>query len=110
MSVTQVDLDELWKRVGLGELRGALEKVDSLRRDLEGLLRNLPSCDTCARAALMSQIEKAGIRLGGEVFGLTTMAASLGKTMAAAEGAIAQWVDQPVSPCRCSGEPCRCHG
>ena len=108
--VSQEDLEEFWKRIGLGELRSALEKVEELRRDLERLLKDLPACDKCARAALMNRIEQAGIRLGGEVMGLTTMAASLRKTLAGAEGAVTEWVNQPVSPCRCSGEPCRCHG
>lgn len=108
--VSREELEELWKRVGLGELRSALEKVEGLRQDLERLLGDLPACDKCARAALMKQIEQAGIRLGGEVMGLTTMAASLQKTLAQAEGAVSQWVSQPAAPCRCAGEPCRCHG
>lgn len=93
MPVTQADLDELWRRVGLSELRGAL-----------------PSCDQCARARLLEQIRGAGGRLSSEAVNLSVPAESVKTTVKAAEDAQCTLETNPPQPCRCPAGECRCHG
>jgi len=110
MPVTQADLDELWGRVGLSELRGALLRVQELSREFERALRALPPCDQCARARLLEQIRSAGGRLSSEAVNLSILAESVKTTVKAAEDAQCMLETNPPQPCHCPAGECRCHG
>ncbi len=110
MAVTQEDLDGLWKRVGLGQLRAALLRVQGLNREFERVLRLLPSCDQCARAKLLEQIRGAGSRLSSEAVNLSVLAESVKSTVKAAEDAQCMLETNPPQPCHCPHGECRCHG
>lgn len=110
MPVTQTDLDELWRRVGLGELRGALLRVQELSREFEEALRALPSCDQCARAKLLEQIRSTGGRLSSEAVSLSIMAESVKSTVKAVEDAQCMLETNPPQPCHCPAGECLCHG
>ena len=47
--VTIFDSSRLWKRVGLHELRSQIENVVSAAKRFEQALKELPSCDECAK-------------------------------------------------------------
>lgn len=104
-----IDSDDLWRRVGLGELRQALQRVTHLTRTFEEVLRELPPCNTCARGSLLEQIHAAGSHLGRELVGLTVLAKSLKEAVAAAEQTQAELVAHAPKPCRCTTGPCACH-
>lgn len=110
MPVTQADLDGLWKRVGLGELRAALLRVQELNREFERVLGALPSCDQCARAKLLEQIRGVGGRLSSEAVNLSVLAESVKTTVKVAEDAQCMLETNPPQPCRCPAGQCRCHG
>ena len=103
------DTDIIWKRVGLEELREKLEKVKLLSEHFEQALRNLPSCDECARAVLFEQIKKTGNDLSGEVLSLTVLSETLRSVVAAVEKSREKLTASPAPACRCSGNPCACH-
>lgn len=49
-----VYFEELWRRVGLVELRQALGRAQTLIQRFEETLKKLPSCDECAHENLKS--------------------------------------------------------
>ncbi len=106
----QMDLERLWRRVGLEELRKALGRIRDLERVFEKMLADLPVCDDCARRILFEKLERAGIQLGGEVFNVTTLAASLQKALAVLEKSRTDLAGSLSHTCRCPQEPCACHG
>jgi hypothetical protein len=107
-----MDLDsaELWKRVGLEELRATLTRVRGLTEQFEGILRTLPPCTTCARASLLRQIETGSRQLGGEAISLAVLAQSLQEAVAAAENVHDELQTTASSPCACPSNRCICHG
>ena len=100
---------DLWKQVGLEELRKALKDVEILTRHFEKLLRMLPPCSTCARVNLLQQVHAVGSRLGSEIISLTVLASILKQVMAVAEQAQGELVADAPAPCQCSTGPCTCH-
>ncbi len=101
--------EELWRRVGLDELRQTLVRVETLMRVFEKTLRSLPSCNECAKARLLEHLRASSTRLGTVITGLAILAESLSSALTAAEQAQDGLTRQPVQPCRCSANPCTCH-
>jgi len=104
------DIDALWKRVGLQELREALARTEELIRGFEGALKAMPSCDDCAQVALLDQIRKTGGRLSSETVSLSVLAENLKEAVATAELAQAELGANAPDPCRCPTGLCTCHG
>jgi hypothetical protein len=104
-----IDSDDLWRRVGLGELRNALKQVERLTQTFEQALRALPPCNTCARGSLLQQIHTASSHLGRELVGVTMLASALKEAVVAAEQTHAELVAHAPNPCRCATGPCACH-
>ena len=105
----QVESEDLWRRVGLEELRRTLAQVSDLIKDFERALRALPSCNQCARVALLEQIRGAGEALGRQTISLAMLAESLEGAVAAAEQTKAAFTANAPEPCRCPSGPCTCH-
>lgn len=103
------EIEELWKNIGLEELRSALGRVDVSFRRFEKALAALPACNECAKTALLSEIETSGTELGGEVVGLLSLAGTLKAAVAAVEKTHAEFLQNCPEPCRCSGPTCTCH-
>jgi hypothetical protein len=104
-----LDSDDLWRRVGLGELRNALQRVERLTRTFEQALRALPPCNTCARGSLLEQIHTVGSHLDRELVGVTVLANSLKEAVAAAEPTREALAAGAPAPCQCGRGPCTCH-
>jgi hypothetical protein len=104
-----VDSEDIWRRVGLGELRLALAQVSELSREFERVLQSLPSCNQCARVALLEQIHGAGKALGRQALSLTVLAESLKGAVATAEQTQAELAEHAPYSCRCPATPCTCH-
>ena len=103
------EVNRLWRRIGLDDLRLHLENVNSLAHGFEGALQALPTCSECARATLFEQIRETGSQLGSEVISLSALAETLKEAVAAAEALQSELVKNPPPPCRCEGNPCFCH-
>ncbi len=103
------DLADLWKRVGLDTLRKGLIEVYGLAQEFESALTHLPSCDQCARVALVDEIKKTGSDLGGKVIGLTALAETLRTALTAAEKAGSELEESCPLPCQCPKGECTCH-
>jgi hypothetical protein len=101
--------EELWRRVGLQELRRALDALERSKQRFEEGLRTLPPCDACARANLLGQLRVAGGRLGREMLGIAMLAEELEKAARAVERAQAEFTTIQTEPCRCPEGPCICH-
>ena len=95
--------------MGLEALREGLVEIDKLAQEFEDALKDLPSCDRCARVALVDQIKKTGSDLGSKVIGLTALAETLRTVLTAAEKAGSALVESCPSPCRCAPGECKCH-
>ena len=108
-SSSSADVELLWKRVGLKELRSALSQVDELARHFEATLRTLPPCDQCARAVLFEQIQKTGSRLSGKVTTLSALAGTLEDAAKATEKARRDLEKNCPLPCQCKEGACACH-
>ena len=106
----QEDVDDLWRDVGLEELRQALKDVESLTRRFEASLQALPPCAACARVTLLQEIRATGSRLGGKVVSLTVLAETLKGAVGVAEQAAAQLAANVPEACQCPGTRCTCHG
>lgn len=104
-----IDSTELWRRVGLEELRSTLERVQGLTEQFETALRALPPCDTCARSSLLKQLEIAGQRLGSEAISISVLAESLHQAMMAIEKAHKELGETSATPCQCPSGHCTCH-
>lgn len=110
MAVSQgIDSEDIWRRVGLEELRRALVQVTDQMKGLEQVLRVLPPCNACARGQLLEQIQTAGSHLSRELVGLTVLAGSLKGAVTTAEQAQAELAANAPDPCRCSSGQCTCH-
>lgn len=105
----QMDMERLWRRVGLETLRQALGRIQNLEKIFEKTLEDLPVCDDCARRVLFEKLEQVGIRLGGEVLSVTTLAASFREALAVLERGRAELAGSLSHACRCPQEPCNCH-
>lgn len=105
----QVDIEQLWRRVGLDAMRQALARIRSLDQIFEKTLEDLPVCDDCARRVLFEKLEQVGIRLGGEVLNVTTLAASFQGALAVLERGRVELAGSLSHACRCPQEPCNCH-
>ena len=105
----EIDSEDLWRRVGLDELRQALGRVHGLTERFEQALHTLPPCNACARVNLLEQIHTAGRHLSGEVTSLAVLATTLKQAVAAAEQTQAELAANAPDPCRCSFGQCTCH-
>lgn len=105
-----IDTEDIWRRVGLEELRHALVRARGLMERFEQALRTLPPCNTCARASLLEQIDTAGRHLSGEAASLSVLASTLKQAVASAEQTQAALVVNAPDPCHCSSGQCTCHG
>ena len=105
----EVDAEELWRRVGLAELRQALVRTEELMVRFEHTLHALPPCTTCARAKLLEQLERQTGRLAQEMTGLAVLAATLKQTLATLEQTQAGLQRDAPAPCRCRTDVCTCH-
>ena len=105
----EVDSDELWRRVGLAELRQALVRTEELMVRFEQTLQTLPPCTTCARAKLLEQLERQTGRLAQEMTGLAVLATTLKQTLVTLEQAEAALQQNVPAPCRCRTDVCTCH-
>lgn len=101
--------EELWRRVGLEELRAALAEVKRSLRRFERTLEDLPPCSTCARTMLLEHIHTAGRELTGRVTGVALLAESLREAVAEAERVHATLSRETRKPCRCASGICTCH-
>ena len=101
--------EELWKRVGLHELRDTLEQVTILMNRFEQALQALPPCNHCAQAALLEQVHRTGNQLSGQVVSLTVLAETLKQAVAVSERAHEMLSASQLTPCRCPSGPCTCH-
>ena len=104
-----VSISELWKSVGLEELRLALRKVEEECGKFENSLRALPECDQCARVALLEQIQKTGKELGGEIISLVTLSETLKQAVGTAEEAQVVLSQNCPPACCCKSGKCPCH-
>jgi hypothetical protein len=110
MSAPQAaDSEEIWRRVGLEALRQALTQVSGLVKDFERILGSLPSCNQCARLALLEHIQTAGTQLSRQAVSLTVLAESLKGAVAAAERTGVELAEHCPDPCRCPAGRCTCH-
>lgn len=101
--------DELWRRVGLEELRHTIRQTEDAVHAFEQALKHLPTCNACARLALLEQLRGSSRNLGREAVGLQVLIATLQQTMDIVEREQAVLSEHSPTPCRCAGEPCRCH-
>ncbi|MBI3996446.1 MAG: hypothetical protein HY352_02180 [Candidatus Omnitrophica bacterium] len=108
-TIPELNSEDLWRRVGLDELRQALVRTRGLMEQFEQALRMLPPCNACARVALLERIDAAGQGLSGEIIGLSVLASTLKQAVAAAEHTQAELGANTPEPCRCSSGQCTCH-
>ncbi|MBI4597862.1 MAG: hypothetical protein HY737_05620 [Candidatus Omnitrophica bacterium] len=108
-TIPELNSEDLWRRVGLDELRQALVRVQGLAAAFENALQTLPPCTACARVALLERIDAAGRDLSGEVTGLSVLASTLKQAVAAAEQTQTELAANALAPCRCSSGECTCH-
>ena len=101
--------EDLWKQVGLQELRHSLDRVRVLADHFEQLLGTLPPCQGCARATLLQEIRTAGGQLGSKIISLTVLAETMREALVTAQQADAELAANAPGPCRCPGEVCTCH-
>jgi len=101
--------DELWKSMGLENLRRGLRRVTVLAEQFEGALRGLPGCNKCARLVLLENINRTGNELSGEVINLSVLAATLKDIVRSAEEAQKSLCENMPEPCRCNEKECTCH-
>lgn len=104
-----LDIEKLWKRIGLGELRKQLKSVIQTIEEFEQTVKLLPGCDQCAKVALLEHIEKEGRRLGTQVMSLTALTSTLKGASNAAETLERKFLDTMPHPCQCGETPCTCH-
>lgn len=101
--------EQLWKRIGLHELRSALENVANAAKRFEQALGELPVCDECAKFALLEHIQNTGRKLGTQAASLSVLAESLKGSADVAQNLKAGLVEHAPKPCQCSGKVCSCH-
>ena len=103
------DNEQIWKRLGLEELRHALVTVVASAQRFEQALRKLPDCDACARVALLENIVDSGKTLGSEVINLTALTGTLKKAVAETEKIQEQLGRNASDSCGCGDSKCNCH-
>ncbi len=101
--------EQLWKRIGLHELRNALENIVTAAKRFEQALRELPTCDECAKLALLEHIQNTGRKLGTQVVSLSVLAESLTGSADVAQNLKSDLIEHAPQPCKCSGKVCSCH-
>ncbi len=109
MGTGSIDSEDIWRRVGLGELRQELVRTQSLMQEFEQALRTLPPCNACARVSLLEQIHAAGRHLSVASGGLSVLAGTLKQAVAAVEQTQTELMANAPASCRCSSGPCSCH-
>lgn len=109
MGTDSIDSEDLWRRVGLDELRQTLVRTQTLMQQFEQALRTLPPCNACARVSLLEQVHSAGRHLSVEAGSLSVLAGMLKQAVAAAEQTQTELAANAPPPCRCSSGPCTCH-
>ena len=105
----ELETEGLWRRLGLGELRAALERISALEGRFEQALRALPPCTSCAKVAMLEDIRGTGRRLSGEAASLSALAETLKEAVAASLRAQEALTAQAPTPCRCASGQCVCH-
>ena len=108
-TIPGLNSEDLWRRVGLDELRQTLVRAQGLMERFEQALRTLPPCNTCARVSLLEQIHSAGRHRSGEAGSLSVLAGVLTQAVAAAEQTQTELAANAPPPCRCSSGQCTCH-
>ena len=106
---TIFDSSRLWKRIGLHELRSQLENVVGAAKRFEQALKELPTCDECAKLALLEHIQNTGRKLGTQAASLSVLAESLKSSVNAVQSYQLRLTEHEPHPCRCKGSPCSCH-
>jgi hypothetical protein len=106
---TLSDSENLWKRIGLEELRKSLTVLQELSQRFQDNLKALPECDECAKVMLIEQIQTSGDRLGAETVTLVALAGTLKKAVQVTETMQAELVKNGPDPCCCPTEKCCCH-
>lgn len=101
--------EQIWKRIGLHELRSALENVVKAAQRFEQALEELPTCDECAKLALLEHIQDTGRKLGTQAASLSVLAESLKGTESVAENLKLSLIERAPKPCKCRGKACSCH-
>lgn len=110
MNPPALDSEDLWRRVGLGELRKAIVQAEAQVRQFEQALRCLPPCDACARGQLLEQLQLTSSRVGREVAGVSMLAGALREAVTAVEQLPETLAAKTPEPCRCrQGQSCTCH-
>ncbi len=101
--------EQIWKRIGLHELRSALENIVKAAQRFEEALGQLPTCDECAKLALLEHIQNTGRKLGTQATSLSVLAESLKGTETVAENLKSSLIEHAPKPCKCNGKECSCH-
>ena len=104
-----IDSEDLWKRIGLDELRKALAEIELLTGQFVHALQALPPCTKCARAKLISQIGDTGTRLGSKTISLSVLANTLERAVGTAEHTQEELLANAPEPCQCATGSCTCH-
>lgn len=107
--VRVLDSDELWRRVGLAELRQALVRTEELLVRFEQTLQTLPPCTKCAHSQVLGQLETETAGLSREMTGLAALAHAIRESAVALERTHAQLRRDAPAPCQCRAGTCTCH-
>ncbi len=107
--MTELDTNDLWRRVGLDELRKSLLRIEKSRERFEQVLRRLPPCNSCARAILLETIQKQAERLSVEAGSTAVLASSIKDTLSVIETAHKQLAAEDIPACCCHQGECTCH-
>lgn len=99
----------LWRKLGLEELYAGVHKAEEATQAFERTLAALPRCKTCARAALLRDLQETSGKLSEQLISLGILSSALQEAVSAAEKVNAELRTKASAPCRCSGEPCTCH-
>lgn len=109
MSEKYADITDFWRRLGLEELYEEVRDARQAMQLFEEMLTTLPKCQKCARAALLHNLQETGDKLSVRIINLGILSRSLKDAVKASERVHAELKDNEPPPCRCSGEPCKCH-
>lgn len=104
------ETEQLWRRIGLEELRQAVEKTQQAINDFQRAVEALPDCEHCARVALLEKVGHSSAALERSVVGVNVLASVLQEAVAVAGQARQRLALKPPAACRCPGEPCQCEG
>lgn len=105
-----VESEALWRRVGLAELRKALEQVTHSMQRLQQSMQDLPPCNACARTLLLQELHATSRQVSKDTVGVSMLTEALKAAVTAAEQVVqAASSVQSSPPCRCPTGPCTCH-